>query len=136
MTESLIPTPSGDYSAKDFETSTDRARKARQEFYSDDPERQEALTAAYSEIIARTVTLSTIRKSVGLTQQQMAANLGCSQAEVSRLERRGNLHLETLCRFIDAAGGRVRVIAEMPQCPPVEIGFGDLLPGEHSSEPV
>lgn len=134
MTQSIVPTPSGDYSPEDFETSTNRARQARHDFYSGDGDREAALQAAYNEIVARTVTLATIRTSVGFTQQQMADQLGCSQAEVSRLERRGNLHLETVARFVGAAGGRVRIIAEMPNCSPVEIGFGDLLPGGVRSE--
>ena len=34
-----------------------------------------------------------------------------TQGEISRLERRGNLLLGTLARFIEATGGRLRIVA-------------------------
>ena len=53
----------------------------------------------FAEIANRVRTLQAIRKARGLTQQQMSDQLRISQGEVSRIERRGNLHLATLVRF-------------------------------------
>ena len=60
---------------------------------------------------SRAETLAVIRKARGLTQQQLSAELGISQAEVSRIEHRTNVHIETLARFIAATGGQLRISA-------------------------
>ena len=87
----------------------------------------EAEVRKYAEITQRVQTLQAIRKARGLTQQQKSAQLRISQAEVSRMERRSNLHLATLARFIEATGGRLRLIAVFDDYE-AEIGIGDLLP--------
>jgi hypothetical protein len=48
-----------------------------------------------------------------------------TQGEISRLERRENLHLATLARFIEATGGRLRITAVYDD-DEVEVGIGDL----------
>lgn len=64
-----------------------------------------------------------LRKARGLTQAQLTDDLGMTQGEISRLERRENLHLATLARFIEATGGRLRMTAVYGK---VEVGIGDL----------
>ena len=59
-----------------------------------------------------TRSLADLRNACGLSQQQVALALGTSQPEVSRLERRGDLHLSTLRRYVEALGGELRVMAE------------------------
>lgn len=87
----------------------------------------EAEARKYAEIVQRVQTLQAIRKARGLTQQQISAQLRIGQAEVSRMERRSNLHLATLARFIKATGGRLRLIAVFDDYE-TEIGIGGLLP--------
>ena len=87
----------------------------------------------FAEISRRVQTLKAIRKARGLTQQQISDQLQVSQGEVSRIERRGNLHLATLVRFIEATGGRLRIIA-MFDDHEVEVAVGDLLPSEPTTE--
>ena len=87
----------------------------------------EAQTSA--EITRRVRTLSAIRKARGLTQQQMSDQLRISQGEVSRIERRGNLHLATLVRFIEATGGKLRITAIFDD-QEMEVAVGDLLHAE------
>lgn len=59
--------------------------------------------------------LAQLRKELGVTQTQLAQHMGVSQARVSEIER-GNLahtELNTVRNYIEALGGRVRVIADM-----------------------
>ncbi len=49
--------------------------------------------------------LSQLRKARGLTQEAMAELLGVSQAEVSKMERRSELYIGTLRKFIEAMNG-------------------------------
>ena len=46
--------------------------------------------------------LSQLRKAKGLTQEAMAELLGVTQAEVSKMERRSELYIGTLKKFIEA----------------------------------
>jgi transcriptional regulator len=49
--------------------------------------------------------LSQLRRARGLTQEAMADLLGVNQAEVSKMERRAELYVGTLRKFIEAMGG-------------------------------
>jgi len=60
------------------------------------------------------LTLQDLRYERGFTQEAVAENMGVGQTSVLKLERRADLHLSTLARFIDALGGRLVVLAEFP----------------------
>lgn len=69
---------------------------------------QEAAEAAYR--------LAEIRKRQHRTQVDVARDMGVSQAAVSELER-GTLDrtgVDTIRRYVEALGGRVRVVADFP----------------------
>ena len=51
------------------------------------------------------VSLRTLRERCGMSQAAVASAMGVDQAEISRLERRGDTHLSTLARFVGAVGG-------------------------------
>ena len=55
--------------------------------------------------------LSQLRKARGLTQEAMAELLGVSQAEVSKMERRSELYIGTLKKFIEAMDGELVLAA-------------------------
>ena len=55
--------------------------------------------------------LAEIRKARGLTQEAIADLLGVSQAEVSKMERRTELYVGTLQKFIDAMNGELVLAA-------------------------
>ncbi len=101
-------------SDEDFDTSTERVRAARDKVLAN-PRAAEA-HQTLGEQIARRIehkraTLSQVRRAVGLTQKQLAETLGIDQGDLSKLERRQNLHLATLTRFVEATGGRLRIVA-------------------------
>ena len=53
------------------------------------------------------------RKRSALSQEQVAERMGTSQAAVARLESgKGNPSVETLRRYADATGTRVRIVLE------------------------
>jgi DNA-binding transcriptional regulator YiaG len=58
--------------------------------------------------------LSQLRKARGLTQDTMAELLGVSQAEVSKMERRTELYVGTLRKFIEAMNGELVIAARFP----------------------
>jgi len=59
--------------------------------------------------------LAEIRKSVGLTQEEMAAALGIKQPSLSKLENQDDMQISTLRRLVQALGGELEIIAHMPR---------------------
>lgn len=55
-----------------------------------------------------------IRKALQFTQEQVAEELGLGQAAVSRLERRSDMLISTLRRFVGAMGGELEIVARFP----------------------
>ena len=58
--------------------------------------------------------LAEIRKSVGLTQENLAAAMGITQPSLSKLENQDDMQLSTLRRLIEALGGQLEIVAHMP----------------------
>lgn len=127
-----IPDQEVAYIDDDFATSTQRVQAARQALL-ENPEAAEAHRLLGDEIAkrldAKRATLSEIRRAVGLTQRQLAESLGMEQGDVSKLERRQNLHLTTLTRFIEATGGQLRIIAVYGDTE-VALAINDVVPDE------
>ena len=84
-------------------------------------------------LAAKHATLAEVRRAIGLTQNKMAETLGMAQGDVSKLERRNNLNLTTLRRFIEATGGRLRISATYGTTE-VDLNVGDLLASENTTE--
>lgn len=88
------------------------------------PERRAKVEARAAELIAEEMTLQDLRKARVLTQERMAQLLGINQDSVSRLEHRSDLLLSTLRTYIAALGGRLELIVQFPDRPPVTLaGF-------------
>ncbi|MGL6344578.1 MAG: XRE family transcriptional regulator [Waterburya sp.] len=85
------------------------------------PERQEKIAQLTKELIAEEITLQELRKQRQLTQEDMAKLLGIKQENVSRLERRNNLHLSTLKDYIHALGGKLHLVIEFPDQKPIRL---------------
>ena len=66
-------------------------------------------------------TLKDLRQAVACTQQDMAACLGVGQDTISRIERRSDMLLSTLRRYVEAMGGRLELVAQFPRRQPVVI---------------
>src|ERR1700691_3534398 len=82
--------------------------------------------AALEEINNRQATLRKLREIRSLSQSTIAEILDMDQSEVSRLERRNDMLLSTLQRFVIAAGGELRLIVSFPDLPPTQVRLGGL----------
>jgi transcriptional regulator with XRE-family HTH domain len=83
------------------------------------PERRVKVEARAAELIAEEMALRDIRKALDLTQERVAELLEIGQDSVSRLEKRSDLRISTLRSYIEALGGRLRLLAEFPDHPPI-----------------
>lgn len=59
--------------------------------------------------------LQELRQARALSQDEMAKALGIKQAAVSKLERRTDMYLSTLRKFVEAMGGRLEIVAHFPE---------------------
>jgi predicted transcriptional regulator len=57
-------------------------------------------------------SLKDLRKAVERTQEDLAARLGVGQDTVSRIERRSDILLSTLRRYVEAMGGELKRAAQ------------------------
>ena len=67
--------------------------------------------------VKRTVAempLDELRAARQLTQEHLAELLDINQAAVSKMERRADMYVSTLARFIEAMGGRLEIRACFP----------------------
>ena len=66
-------------------------------------------------------TLKELREAVERTQEELAASLGVGQDTVSRIERRSDILLSTLRRYVEAMGGELELVARFPNRSPLVI---------------
>ncbi len=62
-------------------------------------------------------TLKDLRQAVERTQEELATSLGVGQDTISRIERRSDMLLSTLRRYVEAMGGKLELVAEFPDRP-------------------
>jgi transcriptional regulator with XRE-family HTH domain len=58
--------------------------------------------------------LAEIRKLAGLTQEQLAAQLGVKQPSLSQLESQQDMQISTLKRIVEALGGGLEIVVTLP----------------------
>ena len=72
-------------------------------------------------LIAEEMTLRDLRKARNQTQARVAERLGINQENVSRIEKRSDLLISTLSGYVEAMGGKLSLVAEFPDRPPVTL---------------
>jgi transcriptional regulator with XRE-family HTH domain len=77
------------------------------------PERRAANHKRTKQLLSE-MPLHDLRKAMKLTQEQIAEELGISQAAVSKMEKRPDMYIKTLERFVQAMGGTLDVVAHFP----------------------
>jgi DNA-binding transcriptional regulator YiaG len=91
-------------------------------------ERKQRIQARTEELEAEYLTLQELRKAVGLTQAEVSRSLQMPQSNLSRLERESDMLLSTLRKYIDAIGGNLTILIELPNKPPVRLNtLSDLV---------
>ncbi|WP_419840298.1 XRE family transcriptional regulator [Candidatus Poriferisodalis sp.] len=64
--------------------------------------------------LAAEMPLHELRRARSLTQQDVAEVLDVQQPAVAKLERRADIYVSSLRSYIEAVGGRLRIVAEFP----------------------
>jgi transcriptional regulator with XRE-family HTH domain len=90
-------------------------------------DQQQEVAAQAARLIDEEMTLRDLRKAHELTQERMADALHISQDGVSRLEKRSDFLLSTLRSYVEAMGGKLRLVVEFPDRKPVTLSDLDSL---------
>ena len=83
--------------------------------------RREKVEARAADLVAEEMSLRDLRKALEQTQVRVARELGIKQENVSRIEKRTDLLISTLRNYVEAMGGKLRLVAEFPDRPPVVV---------------
>ena len=78
------------------------------------PERRQRIDAMKNELLAE-MPLHELRRARSLTQGDMAKMLKVNQPAVSKMEQRADVYVSSLRSYIEAAGGKLKIVAEFPE---------------------
>jgi hypothetical protein len=89
-------------------------------------ERREQIQKRAAELIAEELNLRELRRLRKLTQTRVSRKLKIGQEGVSRIEKRSDLYISTLRSYVEAVGGKLSLVVELPDQPPIVLaGLGN-----------
>lgn len=81
--------------------------------------RRRKIETRAAELIAEEMCLRDLRQALKRTQISVGEALGIGQEGISRLEKRSDLLISTLRKYVEAMGGHLALVAEFPDRDPV-----------------
>lgn len=76
---------------------------------------QKKTLAFKTEALRADMTLAELRQARQLTQQTLSGTLNVGQAAVAKMEKRTDMYVGNLRRFVEAMGGELDVVARFPE---------------------
>lgn len=67
-----------------------------------------------AKVLSQSIELAKLRRAMELKQTELAALMGVSQANISKVESGKDIQLSTLQQYVKALGGEVSITAKMP----------------------
>ena len=95
------------------------------------PERRQRVDAMKSELLAE-MPLHELRRARALTQRDLAETLKVNQPAVSKLEQRADVYVSSLRSYVEAVGGRLKIVAEFPEGEVYITNFSDMEEAEEA----
>ena len=96
------------------------------------PERRRRVKLMKSKLLAD-MPLHELRRARALAQQELAETLNVDQPAAAKLEQRADIYVSSLRSYIEAVGGRLKIIAEFPDGEVTITNFSRLGESENSS---
>ena len=84
-------------------------------------ERRQHIEARAATLLEQEI-LRQLRKTLGLSQKDLAGLMHITQPAVSKLERQTDMQLSTLAGIVQAMGGTLEITARFPDREPVRLG--------------
>ncbi len=73
-----------------------------------------AKAEAESLLLEEEMNLAEVRRALKLSQEEIAETLHIGQGSVAKIEKRADMYVSTLRRFIEAMGGELEIVARFP----------------------
>ena len=89
------------------------------------PEAQ-ARAVAEAQRLGEEMDLAEVRRALKLSQEEIAQALQIRQGSVAKIEKRADMYVSTLRRFIEAMGGELEIVARFPDHTIKIRNFSDL----------
>lgn len=96
------------------------------------PERRRRVDEIKRELRAE-MPLRELRRARALTQRDLAETLRVNQPAVSKLEQRADVYVSSLRSYIEAVGGKLKIVAEFPEGEVAIANFSDVGEEEEDS---
>lgn len=64
--------------------------------------------------LSEEMDLAEVRRAMKLSQEEIAQTLQIGQGSVAKIEKRADMYVSTLRRFIEAMGGKLEIVARFP----------------------
>ncbi len=93
------------------------------------PERRSRIDAMKAELLAD-MPLHELRRARALSQRDLAERLKVNQPAIAKLERRADVYVSSLRSYIEAVGGKLKIIAEFPEGEVAITNFSHVGEGE------
>jgi DNA-binding XRE family transcriptional regulator len=84
-----------------------------------------ARIAAKAAALREEMTLEELRKAREMSQEEVAASLDVQQPAVAKLEKRTDMHVSNLRRYVEALGGKLEINACFPDATVAIANLGD-----------
>lgn len=98
-------------------------------------ERRRRIEQRAAELIAEEMNLREVRRLRKLTQARLSKKLKIGQEGVSRIEKRSDLYISTLRSYVEGVGGKLKLVVELPDRPPVILaGLGEDRGGKRTGK--
>ena len=72
------------------------------------------------------MNLAEVRRALRLSQEEIGQTLQINQGSVAKIEKRADMYVSTLRRFIEAMGGELEIVARFPDHAVKINNFSDL----------
>ena len=78
------------------------------------PDRRKRIKEGADKLVNEYRSLQEFRKAIGWTQEELADKLELKQANISQLEKRDDMHLSTLRKYVEAMGCELEINIKVP----------------------
>jgi transcriptional regulator with XRE-family HTH domain len=97
-----------------------------EEMLAEESEESRARIRLLAEEMRAEMNLREVRRLRKLTQARLSKKLKIGQEGVSRIEKRTDLYISTLRSYVEGVGGKLKLVVELPDRPPVILsGLGE-----------
>jgi predicted transcriptional regulator len=93
------------------------------------PQRR-ARVASKAAALREEMTLEELRKARAVSQEELAGSLEVGQPAVAKLEKRADIHVSSLRRYIEALGGTLEITARFPEASVTLTNLGETTPSD------